>query len=38
MTEGTYPGGRTADATHEIKRPSVPALDSILGHSFPLVC
>lgn len=37
MTEGTYPGGRTADATHEIKRPSVPALDSLLGHSFPVL-
>lgn len=29
-----YPGNLTADATHEIKRPNVPALDAILGHSF----
>lgn len=37
MTEGTYPGGRTADATHEIKRPSVPAMDNLLGHSFSVL-
>lgn len=37
MTEGTYPGGRTADATNEIKRASVPALDSLLGHEFPVL-
>ena len=37
MTEGTYPGGRAADATHEVKRPSVPALDSLLGHSFSVL-
>jgi len=34
---GTYPGGLTADATHEIKRTSVPALDSMLGHAFPVL-
>ena len=34
---GLYPGGLTADATHEIKRTSSPFLDSILGHSFPLL-
>ena len=33
MNEGTYPGGRTVDATNEIKRVSVPALDNILGQS-----
>ena len=37
MNEGTYPGGRTVDATNEIKRVSVPALDNILGHAFPLL-
>jgi len=37
MTGGTYPGGRMADATHEVKRPSVPALDSLLGHSFSVL-
>lgn len=37
MEQGTYPGGRTADATYEVKRPSVPALDSLLGHSFPVL-
>lgn len=33
----TYPGGLSADATHEVPRPSVPALDSLLGHSFPVL-
>lgn len=32
MTE--YPMALMADATHEIKRTSVPALDNILGHAF----
>lgn len=33
----TYPGNLTADATHEIKRTSVPALDNILGHAFEVL-
>lgn len=33
----TYPGGREADATHEITRPSVKQMDSILGHAFPVL-
>lgn len=37
MEAGTYPGGREADATHEIERVSVPVLDAILGHSFPVL-
>lgn len=37
MDTGTYPGGRSADATHEIERVSVPALDGLLGHSFPVL-
>ena len=32
-----YPGGLTADSTHEIARTSSPFLDGILGHSFPLL-
>jgi thymidylate synthase (FAD) len=34
---GTYPGGRSADAAHEIERVSSPALDGLLGHSFPVL-
>lgn len=30
----TYPHGLTADASFEITRPNVPALDAILGHAF----
>lgn len=33
----TYPDNLTADATHEIRRVSSPFLDSILGHSFPVL-
>lgn len=32
-----YPANLTADATHEIKRASVPALDNILGHAFEVL-
>lgn len=32
-----YPDNLTADATHEIRRVSSPFLDSILGHSFPVL-
>lgn len=37
MSEGTYPGGRMADATNEITRVSVPALDNLLGHTFSVL-
>lgn len=30
----TYPNGLSADASFEIERPCVPALDAILGHAF----
>lgn len=33
----TYPDNLSADATHEIKRPTSTFLDSILGHSFPVL-
>lgn len=33
----TYHGARKIDATCRIKRASVPALDSILGHAFPVL-
>lgn len=32
-----YPGNLSADATYEIKRTSVPALDNILGHAFEVL-
>ena len=32
-----YPHDLQADATHEIKRASSPFMDSILGHSFPVL-